>query len=880
MVTGISLRRVLAASLLVAPGVRAQGWRQTAAGVGTTARVLIVGTRPQDEDNALIAWLSLGRRVETAFLSLTRGESGPDVAGNEGQAPLAIVRTAELLAERSHDGAHQYFTRAYDFGATRSDSVVAALWPYDSLLEDMAVVIRAYRPHVVISPFVDSTDRDATHRFTARLIRDAIAVAGDTLRLSARASGRIEPWTVKRLLVELDSAAPGAVKIDVGEFDRATAHTYAELGAVFRQLQRTQRPVASPPVGHLARFLALVDSSRRTGEDETSPDLFAGIDTSWNRFRGVLDPSGAAALDSLRTGIEEVHAGAAVGDAESLSRLLARTIGRVAQLRAAIACPAPIVPTCGGALGDLAVSLARVRATATDALIGAQGIVVDGTVDRALVAAGDSVAVSVRVYNGGRSPLALTRLGATSHAMRQSLVRDTTVVAPDSTRTWTAYVRPDPADRNWWQRGGLMRGTAIHSLPIMSTRPVMPQMITGEDRIPSGGVDAGFAIGDVDISVADIPLVERPPGYVRGDVRHPLAGIRPISVLIERTAEYERANLPVDRIFRVYVQSLRDRPESVTVGIQVPKGLRVDPAQRSIVLPAFGDQNIFFRLRGALTPRSDSISASAQVTRRIRPVGSPTSAPQVELELYQIGTIVRDYPHIPSQEFLRLAGERLEVVDVRVPRWLRVAYVKGSDELNTPLGQLQVNVQMLEPSLLSVIDLSAFSTILIGAGALAQPAVVGALPALTEFVRRGGTLVVLAGGNEVVQSGLLPFPITLDTVQRNVVDPAAPLHALDPRSAILNSPNRITASDFDDWTEARAVNVPISVDPRYRTLLSVDDAERRATSPALVVARLGKGTVVFSPLAVDQQLTAIHRGAARLFVNLLAAGHETPNGGK
>ncbi|HET7373316.1 MAG TPA: hypothetical protein VFJ20_08005, partial [Gemmatimonadaceae bacterium] len=153
-------------------------------------------------------------------------------------------------------------------------------------------------------------------------------------------------------------------------------------------------------------------------------------------------------------------------------------------------------------------------------------------------------------------------------------------------------------------------------------------------------------------------------------------------------------------------------------------------------------------------------------------------------------------------------------------------------------------------------------------------------PALTEFVRRGGTLVVLAGGNEVAQSGLLPFPITLDTVQRNVLDPAAPLHVLDPRSAILNSPNRITASDFDDWTETRAVNVPISVDSRYRTLLSVEDAERRATAPALVVAHLGKGTVVFSPLAVDQELAAIHPGAARLFVNLLAAGHETPNGGK
>src|SRR5689334_440537 len=102
-------------------GAEAQTWRQAAASIAPTARVLIIGTRPEDEDNALIAWLSLGRNIETAYLSLTRGESAPNVAGTERQAALAVVRTAELLEERKRDGAHQYFTRAYDFGPTPSD---------------------------------------------------------------------------------------------------------------------------------------------------------------------------------------------------------------------------------------------------------------------------------------------------------------------------------------------------------------------------------------------------------------------------------------------------------------------------------------------------------------------------------------------------------------------------------------------------------------------------------------------------------------------------------------------------------------------------------------------------------------------------------------
>src|SRR5690348_14403661 len=106
--------------------------REDAAGIGTTARVLIIGAHPDDEDNALIAWLSLGRHVETAYLSFTRGENGVNVNRREGQMLLGMVRTAEIVAERKRDQAHQYFTRAYDFGRAKNDSAVWAAWPRDS----------------------------------------------------------------------------------------------------------------------------------------------------------------------------------------------------------------------------------------------------------------------------------------------------------------------------------------------------------------------------------------------------------------------------------------------------------------------------------------------------------------------------------------------------------------------------------------------------------------------------------------------------------------------------------------------------------------------------------------------------------------------------
>ena len=169
------LRLATLATLMASSPAAAQTWRQTAATLGTSARVLIIGARPEDEDNALIAWLSLGRNVETAYLSITRGESATNIVGTERQSALGVVRTAELLAERQRDGAHQYFTRAYDFGPTRSDSIVNAAWPHDSLLADVVAIVRAFRPHIIISTIADSFNRSSARTSTTGIVTSRVS---------------------------------------------------------------------------------------------------------------------------------------------------------------------------------------------------------------------------------------------------------------------------------------------------------------------------------------------------------------------------------------------------------------------------------------------------------------------------------------------------------------------------------------------------------------------------------------------------------------------------------------------------------------------------------------------------------------------------------
>jgi hypothetical protein len=138
-----------------------------------------------------------------------------------------------------------------------------------------------------------------------------------------------------------------------------------------------------------------------------------------------------------------------------------------------------------------------------------------------------------------------------------------------------------------------------------------------------------------------------------------------------------------------------------------------------------------------------------------------------------------------------------------------------------------------------------------------------------DWTRRGGNLVVQYGQYEMQQPGVMPYPITLARPAARVTEENVPVTILDPASALLNVPNRISASDFEGWVQERATYIPSTFDRHYRTVLSMHDPGEKPNPAAILTTPCGRGRYTYVTLALFRQVPAAVAGGARIFANLL-----------
>src|SRR5580698_4084472 len=255
--------------------------------LSTLGSVMMIAAHPDDENTALLAYFARGRHMRTAYLSLTRGEGGQNLIGSEQGDELGIIRTQELLAARRIDGGEQYFTRAIDFGFSKTAEETFAHWPREKVLGDIVWNIRRFRPDVIILRF-SGTPRDGhgQHQVSAILGREAFSAAADPSKYTEQLQW-VQPWQAKRLMYnviaftadqekEADKMADRIV-IDVGDYNAELGFSYAEIAGMSRSQHRSQGMGAPEQKGSQKQYLVTIAG------DKATKDVFDGIDTTWSR---------------------------------------------------------------------------------------------------------------------------------------------------------------------------------------------------------------------------------------------------------------------------------------------------------------------------------------------------------------------------------------------------------------------------------------------------------------------------------------------------------------------------------------------------------------------------------------------------------------------
>ncbi|MDQ4080746.1 MAG: PIG-L family deacetylase, partial [Gemmatimonadota bacterium] len=504
-------------------------------GLGVTARVLLVAAHPDDEDTALLAWLVHRQHADAAYLSLTRGDGGQNLIGDELGEAVGVIRSEELLAARRLDGATQYFTRAYDFGFSKSADETYTHCPKDSILRDVVTVMRAFRPHIVVAIF-SGTPRDGHghHQVSGILAREAFDAAADTVRFPRAVTAGHGAWTPSKLyLGPYQSRDRATVRFNVGEYDPILGRSYYEIAMESRSQHKSQAFGRLQRRGTQLDWLMLERTRAAVADNggtERSP--FDGIDTTWARLRPAAvraSPEAAAALDSLPEAARQARGALDFRRPSAVVPALARVHRLLTRVHdARVADP------------DVDASVRSGVARVTRALVEAAGVAVEATAERDAVARGDSVRVDVTLYARGDIAVTVTNVRVEGPDVSSStLVGGASVaVLPDSAASWHGAVRGVRVTQPWWLAYG-RRGDLFDVPRSEIAQPASERPTAATARVT-------LAIDGAMVE-ATAPVVHRRADPVRGDVQRPLAVVPPIAVALDRTVEYARAGVRLER---------------------------------------------------------------------------------------------------------------------------------------------------------------------------------------------------------------------------------------------------------------------------------------------------------------------------------------------
>jgi len=787
-----------------------------------SASVLYLAAHPDDENNRLLAYLGKGLSIRTAYLALNRGEGGQNLIGSEQGDALGLVRSRELLAARAADGARQFFTRAYDFGYSRSPAETFQHWPKDSILSDVVWVIRRFRPDIIVNRFPATGEGGHGHHTASAILSlEAVKAAADPRRFPDQLKF-VKPWQVRSVFWNtfnfggINTQREDQIKLDVGGYNSLLGKSYGEIAAEGRSSHKSQG------FGTGARRGSEFEYFVQLYGDPVKSSILEGIDQSWKRIQGG---GSAAAL------IEEAAQKLDIREPWKVIPLLCKAWQSVELIK------------------DPFWKEIK-RDELQDLIKDCQGIWVDAEAPLGDYAAGESIPVKVNFISRNPGAVHISSIGAnsTNLSSADSLRVNSpgsleTVFRTDSTMISQPYwlKKPHPSDFYTVESQNLQRG-----LPY---------------TINPATVSLTFKIAGCTFSY-QTPIVHRSVDPALGERFEDIRILPPVTLNFMPSqliwTGKKQSHLQLD------VHSYTDSV-STQIHFQVPAGFVIQPAAVTISVQRGESRIIDLNLfasgkRASITPLPPGMLSAYCITKN----------QMCKQSIHEAG-----YEHTGKITWFTPAQTRIVPVSVNAPS-RNIAYIEGAgDQVAGVLQQLGYKVHVLTDEELLNADLSPYATIITGVRAFnVRKSLSVANRRLLAYVKNGGNVIVQynnPNGLQVTAPGPYPFSLT----SGRITNENAPVKVLAPGASMLHYPNTITDRDFSGWVQERGLYFAANEDPRYQRLFGMKEEGTSELDTAVLYAPYGKGNYIYTSLAFFRQLPAGVAGAIRLFANMISM---PPNG--
>ncbi len=780
--------------------------------------VLYVAAHPDDENTRLLAYLANERKFRTGYLSLTRGDGGQNLIGDDQGIDLGLIRTQELLSARRIDGAEQFFSRAFDFGFSKNPEEALRIWGHDKILSDVVWTIRKFRPDVIITRFPTTGEGGhGHHTASAILAGEAFDAASDSTKFPEQLK-YVKVWQAKRLLWNTfnfggnNTTKEDQFKIDCGGYNAILGKSYGEIAAESRSRHRSQGFGVPAQRGTSIEYFSTIKGEKPVN------DIMDGTDSSALKTE--------KAKEFLR--IVKDIADKFNYENPQLSLPALQNLSRIAPIQ------------FSSILNIEKYELLK------NIIAESAGVFMEATAINQLNVAGDSMRLKFTLNN---------RLGVN--------IGQVQVICFGNLFKFNSFKQNE---NNEITATVKLNETIGVSQPYYLELPQSAGSFNVEDeriigKPQSDGYMANFQVMiNGDIYLYNLPIQYKYTDPVKGELYEPAVIVSPVFI-----------NTSPSLV--IFSNNKKGELRSINYTLQANIALK----EKVGLYAAYGNKKTIVADSVFSMNKNEKKFFSAEINADDIPkdstvyaTGEATLSSYNEKQLLSLKKI--SYDHVPDIFYHYRDRTRMIKMDLKIAG-STVGYIAGAgDKVPQALEQMGYKVTMLQEKDLTTVNLKQFDVIVTGVRAYnINVWLSNAYPVLMQYVKEGGILLTQYNTNNSigpVKANISPYPFTIS--RNRITDETAVVNFLLPNHPALNFPNKITQKDFEGWIQERSIYNAEKTDTAYQKILSMKDPGEAEQDGSLIISDYGKGRFIYTGLVFFRELPAAVTGAYRLFANLIA----------